>query len=129
MAQLSVRTRALLLWVNVQHVYGWLRNSRALYRDRRFAIYQADFAKTWNGYDRTADYMRVWDGPTPIGDSPLDVICFRFQHNGGVPHTGGPPDEYMGRSVSVGDVIVIGRKAWAVEPFGFKRVRGFKHAD
>lgn len=113
----------------------------------RFAIYQAPFEQSALGYQPGADYEVVWEGelerddsdhflrrligpeaPPPIADASdeLDRIFVWFQR---VDPEGGPwpPEGYEGRSVSVGDVIVLdGWAAFAVDMVGFSAVDLFR---
>jgi hypothetical protein len=104
---------------------------RVVRREKRvkFTVYQADFQKTAMGYNPDAAYEKVWDGVlsgdvdrlndlTPVLES-IFVLLQRVD-----PDTGPwPPAGYNGRSLNVGDVVVIdGWAAYAVEPLGFKAV-------
>lgn len=107
----------------------------------KFRIYQAPFEQTAFGFDPSADYECVWTdefaevalakelGFFGLGAGPdfveadvtpmLDVIFRDFQRVD--PDTGPwPPEGFTGRSLSVGDVVVIdGWAAFSVEPLGF----------
>lgn len=98
----------------------------------RFSIYQAPFEQTALGFQPGADYEVVWEGelvftgwvhpPDGSADDLLGVIWVDFQRVD--PETGPwPPEGYTGRSLSVGDVVVLdGWAAFAVEPLGFSAV-------
>jgi len=109
---------------------------------RTFELWQAPFEQTCMGYDAGADYARVWSGEVPDADhyrrtarqpveevsDLLEAIWTTFQRVD--PETGPwPPEPYAGRSLSVGDVIVLdGWAAFAVEVAGFAVARGFESA-
>ena len=93
----------------------------------KFAIYQAPFEQTALGYTAGADYTRVWAGEhegelPPDATDVLEAIWTGFQRVD--PETGPwPPEGYTGRSLSVGDVIVLDDWAsFSVEPTGFAPV-------
>lgn len=95
-----------------------------------FALYQAPFEQTAFGYTAAADYKRVWaadfEGELPPDvTEALEAIWTGFQRVD--PETGPwPPEGYEGRSLSVGDVIVLdGWAAFAVEGVGFAVVPSF----
>lgn len=103
----------------------------------RFSIYQAPFERTALGFQPGADYEVVWEGelddaiftgrpPDASADDLLGVIWVDFQRVD--PETGPwPPEGYTGRSLSVGDVVVLdGWAAFAVEPLGFSAVDLFR---
>lgn len=97
----------------------------------RYAIYQAPFNQTAWGYSPTADYELVWEGELFEAEGgadatgALDVIWSGFQRVD--PDTGPwPPEGYVGRSLSVGDVIVLdGWAPFSVENLGFAAAEGF----
>lgn len=90
----------------------------------RFSIHQAPFEQTAFGFRAAADYAVVWEGEV-AGELPPDVtpvlgaLWEGFQRVD--PETGPwPPEGYTGRSLSVGDVIVLdGWAPFSVEPLGF----------
>ncbi len=103
----------------------------------RFTIYQAPFEQTSRGYDPNADYGKVWEGeldeslhrrradwPTADGSDLLESIFQDFQRVD--PGSHWPPEGYEGRSLSVGDVVVLdGWAAYSVEVQGFSTAKGF----
>lgn len=97
----------------------------------KFAIYQAPFEQTALGYAAGADYERVWegelDGLPALGeaDAALNRVWVDFQRVD--PDDGPwPPEGYRGRSLSVGDVVVLdGWAAFSVEPLGFAAAPSF----
>ena len=68
-------------------------------------IYQAPFSQTAMGFRQGADYRIVWTELTDSRD--VEGIWARFQRV--EPGIQMPPDGYTGRSLSIGDVISIGR--------------------
>jgi hypothetical protein len=97
----------------------------------RYAIYQAPFVQTALGFQEGAEYELVYEGSvadSPSGDMEglLSLIWTGFQRVD--PETGPwPPEGFEGRSLSVGDVIVLdGWAPFAVEPLGFAAVDLFR---
>jgi hypothetical protein len=102
----------------------------------RFEIWQAPFEQTSFGYVNGAHYERVWEGRAgssrdfattnaPDVSPLLEQIFHDFQRVD--PETGPwPPEGYEGRSLSVGDVIVLdGWAPFSVESLGFAVAEGF----
>lgn len=105
---------------------------------RTFEIWQAPFKQTATGYDAGAGYERVWKGEVPDAEryaragqpveevsDLLEAIWTTFQRVD--PETGPwPPEDFAGRSLSVGDVVVLdGWAAFAVEVGGFSVAQGW----
>lgn len=90
----------------------------------RFSILQAPFDQTATGFRASADYAVVWEGEV-AGELPPDATDVLGELYKGFqrvdPETGPwPPEGYEGRSLSVGDVVLLdGWAAFSVEPVGF----------
>lgn len=100
----------------------------------KFEIFQAPYRQTYGGYDQSADYEPVWAGEvddlevleTTEATPALERIFRDFQRVD--PDLGSwPPEGYTGRSLSVGDVVVLdGWAPFAVENLGFAAAVGFR---
>lgn len=100
----------------------------------RFEIFQAPFEQTAWGYDQNADYESVWTGEVehdlevlePTEATPALERIFRDFQRVDPDEGPWPPDGYTGRSLSVGDVVVLdGWAPFAVEVLGFAVAVGF----
>jgi hypothetical protein len=82
-------------------------------------IYQAPFEQTALGFDREADYCAVWS-ETCEDKISLEKIWKRFQR---IDENNMPPDGYVGRSLSIGDVVAIGAyEFFTPEPVGWRKL-------
>ena|SRR5215203_182972 len=101
----------------------------------RFRIWQSsDYAITAMGYKPNAEMACVWDASgvehdLHDTDGSMKILGRIFHDFQRVDENHMPPEEYKGRSLSVGDVVQIERDTgatewWAVEPVGWKEIEG-----
>lgn len=82
-------------------------------------IYQAPFEQTALGFNRNADYVVVW-AEEYLDNINLEKIWKKFQR---IDDDNMPPEDYTGRSLSIGDVVAIGQyEFFTPEPVGWRKL-------
>ncbi len=86
----------------------------------KVTIYQAPFIQTCMGFSDSANYKQVWvELHNDSKQVTPDFIWRRFQR---VDDDMMPPAGYEGRSLSIGDVIGIGRDMFSPMPVGWYKL-------
>lgn len=92
------------------------------YRDIRFENYD-HLAKNGRIIDFN-NYDKVYEAPVPILQSNIKDIGDKLESIYGKFNTD-HPDDFKGHSLSVSDVVVLNKKAYFVDSFGFKPLKEF----
>lgn len=89
----------------------------------KISIYQAPFVQTCMGFSDRANYRLVWteDSRDVFTERSftVDDIWRRFQR---IDEDMMPPEGFTGRSLSIGDVISVGREMFSPNPVGWRKL-------
>lgn len=89
----------------------------------KISIYQAPFVQTCMGFRDDANYKLVWAEDSrdvfPEQSFTVDDVWRRFQR---IDEGMMPPEGFEGRSLSIGDVVGIGRDMFSPIPVGWYRL-------